>query len=597
MGEKSTDRCQMLKLSRFNSLRWLTVVFAWLALSHAFIGNVWAEPDSERQAKKVLILGVDGVRPDALAKAKTPHVDELIRHGAFTDTATILGERYRENNTISGPGWSSILTGVWADKHGVHDNSFRGKNYEQFPHFFKRLKSFRPDGQTVSLVSWAPIDEHIVSDAEIRRVEPLPGRAPRTVDLNISGEQVGVDTRDGRWHHLLARRNEGTVELYLDGKLAGTADDTAGEFELEGDFYFIGRDTRSGSTRFQGQLNEVRLWNRALTPQEIGLLARGIVPTSKGDRPDSVRSDGLLARYAFETTRGRRVRNGQRAVGVVDDSAGHPEGPFHASGVAEGQPPTYLAGPLPGVAQRGGSRHAFHLPQDGGSAQGARIDLNEPLRQITTGEFTIEAWFRTTNSGRNVLMGNYASNTGALNLELHTDNRVRVYVQPIKTEQTDVLQAEDQRDLIMAENASRILREGDPDAMFVYFHQVDATGHRIGFSPDVPEYVGAIEKVDTYIGQVLEAMRSRPNFAQEDWLVIVCTDHGGIDRTHSNGHEIPEILTVFLIVSGPSAQVGRIEQQAFLVDVAVTALVHLGIPLDPQWQLDGRPVGLKSAGQ
>ncbi|MGB1841464.1 MAG: DUF4983 domain-containing protein [Longimicrobiales bacterium] len=30
-----------------------------------------------------------------------------------------------------------------------------------------------------------------------------------------------------------------------------------------------------------------------------------------------------------------------------------------------------------------------------------------------------------------------------------------------------------------------------------------------------------------------------------------------------------------------------------MVDVAVTALTHLGIPVDPSWQLDGRPVGLR----
>ena len=75
---------------------------------------------------RVLVIGIDGVRPDALQIADTPAIDELITAGAFTKNTKILGDRYRDNETISGPGWSSFLTGVWADKHGVNDNTFRG---------------------------------------------------------------------------------------------------------------------------------------------------------------------------------------------------------------------------------------------------------------------------------------------------------------------------------------------------------------------------------------------------------------------------------------------------------------------------------------
>ena len=84
---------------------------------------------------RVLVIGIDGVRPDALQIADTPAIDELISEGAFTNNTKILGDRYRENETISGPGWSSFLTGVWADKHGVNDNTFRGENYDEY-HIF-----------------------------------------------------------------------------------------------------------------------------------------------------------------------------------------------------------------------------------------------------------------------------------------------------------------------------------------------------------------------------------------------------------------------------------------------------------------------------
>jgi hypothetical protein len=116
---------------------------------------------------KVLILGIDGCRTDALRRANTPNLDQLIREGAMADTTSVVAERDTGADTVSGPSWSSILTGVWTDKHGVKDNSFRGANYDEYPHFFRRLKDARPGAVTVSLVDWAPIHDKIVSAADV----------------------------------------------------------------------------------------------------------------------------------------------------------------------------------------------------------------------------------------------------------------------------------------------------------------------------------------------------------------------------------------------------------------------------------------------
>ena len=36
---------------------------------------------------KVLLIGIDGVRPDVLREVQTPHLNDLIRTGAFSDRA------------------------------------------------------------------------------------------------------------------------------------------------------------------------------------------------------------------------------------------------------------------------------------------------------------------------------------------------------------------------------------------------------------------------------------------------------------------------------------------------------------------------------
>jgi predicted AlkP superfamily pyrophosphatase or phosphodiesterase len=283
-------------------------------------------------AKKVLYIGIDGTRFDSIEKAETPNLDGLVAAGIHSPTCLILGDRYQKNDTVSGPGWSSILTGVWADKHGVQDNSFKGRNYGDFPHFFARLKEVRPDVKTVSLVTWEPVHSYITSAAD--------------VSINYEEKEHGV----------------------LDY-----------------------------------------------------------------DRYDTAATD-------------------------------------------------------------------------------------EAVKQLTT---------------------------------------------------------------------------GNPDALFLYIGQVDVAGHSHGFHPSVPKYLEAIERADKLVGRAVAAVKSRKTAAEEDWLVLVTSDHGGRGTGHGGGHKSPEILNSFLIVSGPSAQRGQFTEQVYLVDAPVTALAHLGVKAKPEWKLDGRAVGLK----
>ncbi len=94
------------------------------------------------------------------------------------------------------------------------------------------------------------------------------------------------------------------------------------------------------------------------------------------------------------------------------------------------------------------------------------------------------------------------------------------------------------------------------------------------------------------MGQLLAAVRARPTYAQEDWLILVSTDHG---RREDGGHggDTPEERTIFYLAFGPSVEPGVLPDTVHIVDVAVTALAHLGIEADPAWGLDGAVVGLR----
>ena len=47
--------------------------------------------------------------------------------------------------------------------------------------------------------------------------------------------------------------------------------------------------------------------------------------------------------------------------------------------------------------------------------------------------------------------------------------------------------------------------------------------------------------------KILEAIRTRDTFLQEDWLILVTTDHGGIGTSH--GGQTPEERSTWLASS------------------------------------------------
>jgi len=297
----------------------LSLAFLFLLLATGLVS-------AQEKSKHVLLLGIDGCRFDALTKAKTPNLDKLRNAGIYSPTALILGDRYKKNDTVSGPGWGSINTGVWADKHNVQGNGFKEPKFDKYPHFFHYVKKSMPEAKTVSIINWPPIAQYIVSSAD-----------------------VSLNTKKGTSY--------------------AEADDDAAAAAIE------------------------------------------------------------------------------------------------------------------------------HLSA-----------------------------------------------------------------------------------------------EDSPIAMMLYLGEVDEAGHAHGFHPTVPQYIAAIEHVDTLIGSVLEAIEKRTD---EQWLIVVTSDHGGAGKGHGGGHNNPDILHSFLIVSGEAAEHGKFEKQVYIVDAVPTLLTYLGVDIDEAWELDGHAVGLK----
>lgn len=288
--------------------------------------------DGTSSTKHVLVIGLDGVRADALREASTPNIDALIAEGAVSYDAFAGGElgASTEQPTWSGPGWSSILTGVWIDKHGVDFNLFEGSRFDEYPHFFRRIREQQADAYLSSFVTWGPINEYIV--------------APGDADEEFSPEA---------------------------------------ESSAEG---------------------------------------------------DAMVTDAVVAHLAIQT----------------------------------------------------------------------------------------------------------------------------------------------------------------PDVIFVQLDNPDAQGHPHGFSPMAPEYVQSLEIVDTQIGRVLDAVRARPTYGHEDWLVVVTSDHGGLESGGllAHGGQSAKERTISFIASGGATRRGAtISPGPGHTAVPPTVLRHLGMAIDASWGWESEPFG------
>lgn len=70
-------------------------------------------------AKRVILFSLDGVRPDALAEARTPTIDALIAQGSYTPRALSVMP------SVTLPCHQSMLRGVDVPRHGITSNVFQ----------------------------------------------------------------------------------------------------------------------------------------------------------------------------------------------------------------------------------------------------------------------------------------------------------------------------------------------------------------------------------------------------------------------------------------------------------------------------------------
>ena len=168
-----------MELSKEINLR---VKLVGLIFFTVIMGNIHIQGQN-----KVLIIGIDGCRPDALLAANTENLDNLWKNGAYSFKAKT------DDLSWSGVCWTGMLTGVWKEKHKVVSNAYKNPNIKEYPHFFRLAKQQKPELRTYSIANWEPVHKILQeNDATVVIHRKTDGLVTASVISNLKNKDVDV---------------------------------------------------------------------------------------------------------------------------------------------------------------------------------------------------------------------------------------------------------------------------------------------------------------------------------------------------------------------------------------------------------------------
>lgn len=130
--------------------------------------------------RKAVFILLDGIPADVIEQVSTPVLDEIAKAGGYAraHVGGELGGR-TETPTISAPGYMSLLTGTWANKHNVWNNYNQSPNYAYW-NIFRIVESVDASRKTALFSTW--LDNRTVLVGEGR-----PGAGDFRLDHSADG--------------------------------------------------------------------------------------------------------------------------------------------------------------------------------------------------------------------------------------------------------------------------------------------------------------------------------------------------------------------------------------------------------------------------
>lgn len=141
-------------------------------------------------------------------------------------------------------------------------------------------------------------------------------------------------------------------------------------------------------------------------------------------------------------------------------------------------------------------------------------------------------------------------------------------------------------DSVVCKEAAACIRENAPDLSWVYLWYTDSGFHIYGDGAFMDHYVN---KTDDLIGMIWEAVQYREKKFDEEWMVIVTTDHGRGESGHHHGGQLARERSVWVSTNVRALNAQFTRPTLALVDILPTIcrFMDFQMPRDVAFEKDG----------
>lgn len=194
------------------------------------------------------------------------------------------------------------------------------------------------------------------------------------------------------------------------------------------------------------------------------------------------------------------------------------------------------------------------------------------------------AIFSTWLDNRTKLAGDGLSQTGGLSIDYHFDGLEVDTVNYPHDEERKFIYLIDEE---VSKEAAKSISETAPDLSWVYLEYTDDMSHKFGNSP---QFVDAVEKADVQIGRIWDAILEREANFNEDWLIVITTDHGREDSGYGHGGQSTRERSIWIATNSKNIN-SHFNGVGQTVDIlpSMANFLELEIPKDQAMELDGVP--------
>jgi len=197
------------------------------------------------------------------------------------------------------------------------------------------------------------------------------------------------------------------------------------------------------------------------------------------------------------------------------------------------------------------------------------------------------AIYSSWTDNRTKLLGHHLPAAGNLKVDFYHDGYELDTVRFKHDRKRDFMHQIDEQ---VVNDAVEGIKTEAPDLSWVYLEYTDDMGHMYG---DSPQFEEAIKMLDIQLGKIYDAINYRKKKFNEEWLLVVTTDHGRDENTgRGHGGQSERQRSTWMVTNYPSLNTYANYYEPGIVDIMPTVARYMDITVPKQvmQEVDGTPL-------